>query len=142
MNQFPQQNKGSARGNAKKVIFVKKTPCGSRVQTVDTPSPAAQRCSNGTPDGPHGQESGTKTETYAGSCARKIKALRFVFVSTLFEIDSNLKRYVGGLAISMDRPLRYRLLSLRTMIVGQLHCLDGFRFLMKPEAQQTENWTV
>ena len=25
------------------------------------------------------------------------------------------------------------------MIQCQLHCLDGFRFLLKPEAQQTEN---
>ena len=37
-----------------------------------------------------------------------IWALRFVFVSTLFEIDRiNMKRYVGGLAISMDQPLTY-----------------------------------
>ncbi len=26
------------------------------------------------------------------------------------------------------------------MMDSQLHCLDGFRFLMKPEAQQTDDF--
>ena len=28
------------------------------------------------------------------------------------------------------------------MIECQLHCLDGFRFLMKPEAQQTDDYWI
>ena len=28
------------------------------------------------------------------------------------------------------------------MMDSQLHCLDGFRFLMKPEAQQTETLPI
>ena len=37
--------------------------------------------------------------------ADKIRRILFIFVSTLFEIDGILKRYVGGLVHSMDQRL-------------------------------------
>ena len=75
----------------KNTTFLKKRGCGPRTQSVNTPSPAAQRCTNGAPDGPRQQrqsnETQTTTEVRQAGRADKIRAHPVSFVSTLFEID-------------------------------------------------------
>ena len=46
--------------------------------------------------------------------ADKIRRILFIIVSTLFEIDGILKRYVGGLVHSMDQPRHIALLGFRS----------------------------
>jgi hypothetical protein len=52
-----------------------------------------------------------KSEVNEAGRARKLGRITVDFVSTLFEIDEYLKRYVGGLVHSMDQRLYIALLG-------------------------------
>ncbi|AEI95725.1 hypothetical protein RLO149_c038200 [Roseobacter litoralis Och 149] len=52
-----------------------------------------------------------KSEVNEAGRAKEVRAHPVTFVSTLFEIDEYLKRYVGGLVHSMDQPLHIALLG-------------------------------
>jgi hypothetical protein len=52
-----------------------------------------------------------KSEVNEAGRARKLGRITVDFVSTLFEIDEYLKRYVGGLVHSMDQRLYIALLA-------------------------------
>lgn len=73
------------------MTFSEKSPCGSEPLYVNTPSPAAQRCANGAPDGPkrrrRGNEAEEKSEVNEAGRAKEVRAHPVTFVSTLFEID-------------------------------------------------------
>ena len=77
--------------NAKKTEFLQKSTCGYRALTVEPPSPAAQRCTNGAPDGPKRRrrrnEVEEKSEVNEAGRAKEVRAHPVTFVSTLFEID-------------------------------------------------------
>ena len=73
------------------MTFSEKSPCGSEPLYVNTPSPAAQRCTNGAPDGPtrrrRRNEAEEKSEVNEAGRAKEVRAHPVTFVSTLFEID-------------------------------------------------------
>ena len=52
-----------------KMTFIEKRGCGFGVLTVEPPSPAAQRCTNGAPDGADGAV--TEVADLDGSAAEK-----------------------------------------------------------------------
>ena len=64
-------------------------------------------------------------------CADEFWLLPDIFVSTLFEIDIKLKRYEGGL-VHFDGSTSHIDLTRFSdrLCEGQLHCLDGFRYLL------------
>ena len=66
------------------MTFRKKRGCGSPPVTVEPPSPAAQRCTNGTQNGPHGngrQRGGTiKSEVIEAGRAEEDRAHTVTFV--------------------------------------------------------------
>ena len=73
--------------------FLQKSTCGSPALTVEPPSPAAQRCTNGAPNGPRQQRQRNETQEnirddWAGR-AKEDTAHLSSFVSALFEIDDN-----------------------------------------------------
>ena len=102
------------------MTFLKKSTCSPPHQFVNTPSPAALRRSTGAPNGRADKKAGnaadTTPEAFEAGRARKKRAHPVDFVSTLFEIEKNMKRYVGGLVHSMDQLNAYRASSLRAMI--------------------------
>ena len=57
---------------------------------------------------------GSKIEVVKAGRAGKKRRILLLVVSTLFEIDRKLKRYVGGLVHSMDQPRHIALLGLRS----------------------------
>ena len=65
----------------KSIMFLKKSSCGPRHRSVNTPSPAAQRCTNGAPDGPHGNETQEKIEIDEAGRAEQVRAHSVDFVS-------------------------------------------------------------
>ena len=58
-----------------------------------------------------GDEADKKYQRYQGGARRKLGRISVSFVSTLFEIEKNMKRYVGGLVHSMDQRLYIALLA-------------------------------
>ena len=73
--------------------FLQKSTCGYRALTVEPPSPAAQRCTNGAPDGAAAKatinETQEITEIDEAGRAKQVRAHSVTFVSTLFEIAGN-----------------------------------------------------
>ena len=71
---------------------------------------------NGTPDGPaapsQGNEAERKPEVIEAGRAERLGRTLSLLLSTLFDIDRKLKRYVGGLVQSMDQPTHIGLLAL------------------------------
>lgn len=63
-----------------------------------------------------GNEADNTPEAFEAGRAKEKRAHPVNFVSTLFEIEKNMKRYVGGLVHSMDQLNAYRASSLRAMI--------------------------
>ncbi|HEX9857994.1 MAG TPA: hypothetical protein VGA75_06525, partial [Paracoccaceae bacterium] len=87
---------GSAEKN---VIILFFSTCGFRRRSVNTASPKRKR------DGADGSgcESGNGSPKKSGGKAvgyAEVSAHRLFFVFKLFDIDGNLKRYVGGLVVS------------------------------------------
>jgi len=70
--------------------------------------------------------------------ALEVRALPVDFCLLLFDIDRTLKRYAGGLVHSMDQLLYIEPLGFRPDDEVTASLFGGFRFLMKPEARQTE----
>ncbi len=69
--------------------------------------------------------------------AEEVRAHSVDFVSSLFEIDGSLKRYVGGLVRSMDQTSAYRLPSLRAMM--EVSASLFVRLLVSDETWSTSN---
>ena len=71
--------------------FRKKRGCGHPAVTVEPPSPATQRCTDGAPRGQaetQTQRGGRrKSEVNEAGRAKKLGRISVTFVSTLFEID-------------------------------------------------------
>ena len=64
-----------------------------------------------------------KSEVIEAGRAKEVRAHTVIFVSTLFEIDNKLKRYVGGLVHFDGSTSVYRAHRVRPIIECQLHCL-------------------
>ncbi len=76
-------------GCRKNVVFLQKTSCSLGHRSVDTPSPAAQRCTIGAPDGPQGNETQEqKTEIDEAGRAKKLRRTQLILSLPLFEIAS------------------------------------------------------
>ncbi len=82
--------------DVKKMTFCEKRACGSPPLTVEPPSPAALRRTDGAPDGRDGAETQQtetrrktkKPEVIEAGRAKEVRAHTVVFVSTLFEIGN------------------------------------------------------
>ena len=135
---------GKNRAIRKKWPFVKKRACGFGSGGLNTPSPAALRCTAGAENGPDGsgnaggrQRDARKQKVIqAGRAGKSQGASQFVLSSRSLKLLVT-EEICGRFGPCDGSTSAYRAGRLRPMIQCQLHCLavSGFRWNQKHRAE-------